>query len=93
MRAVGTQRHDYETTRSCNRPTRRKRLGVQAGVLRVDADTYACGAPGERWSLDFVSDTFRRIRLPGIGLFYKTMERAQVGMLAVNDDCCRETCA
>jgi putative transposase len=32
--------------------------------------------PGERWSLDFVSDTF------GASLKFR--------MLAVNDDCCRE---
>ena len=32
--------------------------------------------PGERWSLDFVSDTFGASR--------------KFRMLAVNDDCCRE---
>lgn len=33
-------------------------------------------SPGERWSLDFVSDTFGASR--------------KFRMLAVNDDCCRE---
>jgi putative transposase len=36
-------------------------------------------APGARWSMDFVSDTFGASR--------------KFRILAINDDCCRRTCA
>jgi putative transposase len=80
---LGAQGHDHERKEALPHLPGRGPVGAppswpQTGARQPNPDAGAAG-PTQRWSLDFLSDTFGACR--------------KFRILAVNDDCCRENLA